>query len=160
MLVMVLGSCKKCNEKDCMNGASCNLINNEAVCACKVLYQGDRCDIETRAIFVGIYNGTPIVTVNGIGLQGVSTEYSLEKNGEDISNFKISSTDPSDSTKYFCKLTSDTDFVIENVVVAGDDKTISGSGTISPTNFRISGTISQIQNEQTEFRTFVISASK
>jgi|TARA_B110000879_G_scaffold94228_1_gene128960 hypothetical protein len=90
-----------------------------------------------------IYNVIPIIAANGIELQGVSTEYSSEKNGGDVSNFRTSSTDASNSTKYFCKLTSHTDFIIENADVSGYDKTISGSGTISSTNFRISGTISQ-----------------
>jgi hypothetical protein len=116
--------------------------------------------LKTRAIFVSIYNVIPVIAANGIELQGVSAEYSLKKNGGDVSNFKISSTDASNSTKDFCKLTSYTDFVIENADVSVVDKTISGSGTISSTNFRISGTISQTQNGQTEFRTFVISGSK
>ncbi len=155
-----LGSCKKCKEKDCQNGASCSLLNNEAVCACDEFYIGDRCDTETRETYVGVYNGTPVITIGGVDFNGNNTEYVLEKNGGEISKFKISSTDTNNTTQYFCKLTSDTDFTIENVDVSNGSTTISGSGTISTTNFRMSGSITQTGNGGTVSGTFVIQGYK
>ena len=135
------------------------MLNNEAVCACKEFYQGETCDTETRETYVGIYSGSPVTTIEGIDYTGSRTDYSVVKNGGDIAKFKISTTDTSNTTVFFCKLTSDSDFVIESVDAA-DDVTISGSGTISTTSFRISGTISQNQRGQTITGTFVINAQQ
>ena len=136
------------------------MLNNEAVCACKDFYQGATCDTESRETYVGIYNGTPVTTFASTDINGPVTEYSLEKNGVEIAKFKISSTDSDNTTQYFFKLTSDTDFIKENVDVSDGRTTISGSCSIFTTNYRMSGTISRTENGRTTSGTFVIQAYK
>lgn len=155
---LVLGSCKKCKKKDCQNDASCSLLNNEAVCACKDFYEGDRCETEIRSTYVGVYTGTPKLTYGGVEFKGKQTDYSVEKKGSSETDFIIQTTDTATTAVYNCKLSTNSDFTITSIDIDDPNISASGSGTIATDKLSFSGTISEKKGKTTYKTTFVINA--
>lgn len=146
-------SCKKCKDKDCQNDASCSLLNNEAVCTCKSLYEGDRCEIETRSKYVGVYNGSTSITIGGFTLNSNTQTYNLAKDGSSVSKFTISTTDTSNTVTYYCSLTDENSFVLDRVSPSSD---MQGSGSLTDNSFSMSGNLTVGSSSAT----YTISARK
>ncbi len=159
---MVLGSCKKCKEKDCQNDASCSLLNNEAVCACKEFYKGERCETVALSTYVGVYNGSTDVTVGGLEIDGSNTDYTLERSGSSVTEFTIKSTASNATGVFSCRLTTEDEFNVVSISNTGSTNSvsISGSGSISSTGFSMSGSITESDRGSSVTYTFETSARR
>jgi hypothetical protein len=62
LLVLSLSGCKdECDDVNCQNGATCDDGN----CACTTGFEGNECQAEQRAKFLGLYNVAETCTENG-----------------------------------------------------------------------------------------------
>ena len=140
-IMMVLGiislglfsSCDKCKKADCQNGATCEKKVGDCVCA--TFYDGDKCDGEVKANYVGTYKGsaklggfvlpTSIVVGSGSGVSALT--------------FKATITTPSGPAEYniTATLTDNTTYTIPaqtvsfSLIAPNTSAVISGSGTLS-----------------------------
>ena len=131
-LFFIFSSCDKCKDKDCQNGATCNHQNGDPICTCPNLYEGDRCETETRSNYIGSYRvaGTAIQP-NG-DTSNIFGTYKLEAYGTGIDQFKIIRV--SDNYSMTCTLNSSTSFSIDS---HSGSNSFEGAGTLSSTKFAL-----------------------
>ena len=130
----LITSCKKdeadpCDNVTCLNGGSCN----NGACSCASGYEGATCGTETRAKFVGVFNGT-------FSCPGVNATVTLTNSTSAAGITSIVMFDGADT--WIGTVTGTTVNIATQTVTGGN--TISGSGQLSglilTLNLNVSGT--------------------
>lgn len=155
LIVLAFGfsSCKKCQEQDCQNGATCTILNGEATCECTDFWEGDKCDSEIRNGYYGTYSGTV-----KYGSLTQSQSFVVSSDGTRETDIKIATGTGSSDVTWYVRLTDNNEFNIRDQ--SGVSGSFEGTGRFDASSFSMSGTYQEVSNGRLQTVTFEVDGFK